>query len=284
MGRIWRLDTDAGSWAVKESLASLDRHHARATAAFECAAAAAGVPLPEPVLDDDGDPVQVVHGRELRCHGWVDLAEMDRALDPGLLGGVLAGLHCVPFDYPGSADPWYSAPVGTATWDELVTATRQAPFGDRLGEVRDVLLEAEALIRAPATLQTCHRDLFADNVRAAGDGLCVFDWENCGEAEPAGELGMVLFEFTRDDPGRTAALYREYRDAGGPARITGPESFSMIIAVVHHIAEISIRRWLGADDADDDAERELNGGRVTEFLDEPITVELINDLVEAARS
>jgi Ser/Thr protein kinase RdoA (MazF antagonist) len=289
MGHIWRLDTDAGSWAVKESLAGLDREHARVAASFESAAAAAGVPLPEPVLAADGDPVRVVQGRELRCHRWVDLAELDTGLDPVLLGGMLAGLHRVPFDYPGSADPWYSAPVGTARWDELIDATHRAPFGGRLREIRDDLLAAEALVRPPAALQTCHRDLFADNVRASGDGLCVVDWENCGEADPAGELGMVLFEYTRDDPARTSALYRAYRDAGGPARVTGPESLSMVTAVVHHIGEISIRRWLDADSADStdgadsEAERELNLGRVIEFLDEPITIELITDLVDAAR-
>ena len=285
MGRIWRLDTDGGSWAVKESLAPVDRDHARVTATFESAAAAAGVPLPEPVLADDGDPVRVVAGRELRCHRWVDLAELNTGLGPELVGGLLARLHRVAFDYPGSADDWYSAPVGGATWDELIVGTAgRAPFADRLAAVRDDLLGGEALIRPPSVMQTCHRDLFADNVRAAGDGLCVFDWENCGEADPAGELGMVLFEYTREDPARTAALYRAYRAAGGPAEVTGPESFGMLIAVVHHIGEIGIRRWLDSDSADDEAERELNLGRVTEFLDEPLTVQLINDLAEAARA
>jgi len=285
MGRIWRLDTDFGCWAVKESLAPLDREHARVTAGFESAAAAAGVPIPEPVPGNDGDPVRVVAGRELRCHRWVDLAELDTGLDPELLGDLLARLHRVEFDYPGSADRWYSAPVGSSTWDELIVGTaRRAPFADRLAAMRDDLLAVEALIRPPAILQTCHRDLFADNVRAAGDGLCVFDWENCGEADPAGELGMVLFEFTREDPARTAALYRAYRLAGGPAEVTGPESFGMLIAVIHHIGEIGIRRWLASDAADDEAERDLNLGRVTEFLDEPLTVQLINDLADAARS
>ena len=73
-------------------------------------------------------------------------------------------------------------------------------------------------------------------------------------------------------------------EAGGPARVDGPESFGMLIAVIHHIGEIGIRRWLAADDADDDAARALNLGRVTEFLDEPLTVGMITDLVDAARS
>ena len=284
LGRIWRLDTAVGSWAVKESLAPLDREHARVTAAFESAAAAAGVPLPEPVLAEDGDPVRVVAGRELRCHRWVDLADLDTGLDAGLLGELLARLHRVPFDYPGSADDWYSAPVGAAAWDELISAVDgRAPFAERFVERRNDLLAAEKLIRPPVVMQTCHRDLFADNVRARGHGLCVFDWENCGEAEPAGELGMVLYEYTRGDPARTAGLYRAYRDAGGPAEVTGPESFGMLVAVIHHIGEIGIRRWLAADDADDDAERELNLGRVTEFLDEPLTVQLITDLADSAR-
>ncbi len=82
-------------------------------------------------------------------------------------------------------------------------------------------------------------------MRRSGDRLCVFDWENCGEADPSIELAMVLFEYTRGDPATVPpGCTRAYRDAGGPGRITGPESFAMVIAVVNHIGEIGCRRWL----------------------------------------
>jgi Ser/Thr protein kinase RdoA (MazF antagonist) len=284
MGRIWRLETEAGRWAIKEANAPLDLGHARSATAFELAAVAAGVPMPLPVPGADGDPVQLVDGRELRCHTWVEMAELDTDLDPTQLGALLARLHGVDFDLPGSADPWYSAPVGAARWDELLAACRdRAPFADRLTALRDDLIAAEAVIRQAPSLRTCHRDLFADNVRASGDGLCVVDWENCGQADPAGELGMVLFEFTRTDPARTQELYRAYLDSGGPARVTGPETFGMVVAVLHHIGEIGIRGWLAADDAGDDAGRTLNLGRVQEFVDDPLTPALIEAMVDATR-
>ena len=51
-------------------------------------------------------------------------------------------------------------------------------------------------------LQTCHRDLWADNVLPTADGgVCVIDWENSGPADPSQELGCVLFEFARGDLG-----------------------------------------------------------------------------------
>ena len=58
-------------------------------------------------------------------------------------------------------------------------------------------------------IQTCHRDLWADNVLPTADGgVCVIDWENSGPADPSQELGCVLFEFARFDPGRVRALTR----------------------------------------------------------------------------
>ena len=54
LGRIWRLDTDRGSWAVKEALVPVEEAAAAADVAFQCAAAAAGVPLPLPASTTDG--------------------------------------------------------------------------------------------------------------------------------------------------------------------------------------------------------------------------------------
>ena len=71
-----------------------------------------------------------------------------------------------------------------------------APFAMRLGELRDELVAVEQLLTPPRHLRTCHRDLFADNLRVTADGdLCVIDWDNCGLADPGQELALVLYEF-----------------------------------------------------------------------------------------
>ena len=41
--------------------------------------------------------------------------------------------------------------------------------------------------------------------------MCVIDWENSGPGDPSQELGCVLFEFGRSDPGRARALVTAYR-------------------------------------------------------------------------
>src|SRR5262249_56625616 len=115
-----------------------------------------------------------------------------------------------------------------------------APFGGRLAGLRDELDALESWIEPPQVLQTCHRDLWADNVLPTpGGGVCVIDWENSGPADPSQELGCVLFEFARTDPGRARALTRAYRQAGGPATVNQRRHFSMLIAQLAHITELA---------------------------------------------
>src|SRR4051812_30098060 len=58
LGRIWRLETIRGSWAVKELLrfdAETVEQAARADVVFQEAAIRAGIPMPRPVLAKSGD-------------------------------------------------------------------------------------------------------------------------------------------------------------------------------------------------------------------------------------
>ena len=162
---------------------------------------------------------------------WVDLRERDEGLDPTLVGALVAAIHQVPFEGTRPVDPWYREPVGADRWDELVEdlTGRGAPFAPDLAALRDELVALETLLEPERTLRTCHRDLWADNVRATTTGeLCVIDWDNFGLADPSQELALVLFEFGAGNPARAAALNAAYRDAGGPGRVDGPGSFSMV--------------------------------------------------------
>jgi aminoglycoside phosphotransferase (APT) family kinase protein len=100
------------------------------------------------------------------------------------------------------------------------------------------VLRLEALLETPKNLQTCHRDLWADNILPTpGGGVCVIDWENCGLEDPAQEIPMVLFDFGTSNPERIAELYGSYIDAGGPARVRGLGTFTMVIAQFGHFWE-----------------------------------------------
>jgi hypothetical protein len=76
-------------------------------------------------------------------------------------------------------------------------------------------------------------------------------------------------------------LYDAYLGAGGPGRIERPGNFSMVIAQISHIGELSCERWL---DPRRSAERQHNEGRVDEFVTQGITRRMIDDIVDVLAS
>lgn len=285
MGQVWRLTTANGAWALKEPFDPPPREAVDADAAYQDAVIAAGVPMPAVVRTADGHvqiSVETVTGSvSLRLYEWVDLLPRDPRLDPETVGAIVATIHRVEHHGTSPLDPWFTEPVGADSWDELVRATtdEQAPFASALAAVRDELVALESLLEAPRRLQTCHRDLFADNVlRSPRGSICVIDWEESGLADPSQELGLVLFEFSCGVPESARALYDSYRAAGGPGRVERPADFSMVIAQLGHIGELSCRRWLDPSHA---AAREHNAARVEEFVGQPVTRALIDQLLAA---
>ena len=111
--RMYRLDTDQGSFAVKE-LNVADRrwrYRAEDVFRFERAAFAAGIPMPEPI---SADP-------DVLVHRWVEGDRLPIAPVPAAfafeIGGILTRIHaldvqwtCVPVgdppprDWPGLAE------------------------------------------------------------------------------------------------------------------------------------------------------------------------------------
>ena len=136
----------------------------------------------------------------------------------------------------------------------------------------------EGLLGASVDLQTCHRDLWADNVRGTASGsICVIDWENCGLADPSQELALVLFEFGAASPDRARALYAAYVDAGGPGRVDRPEHFSMTIAQLGHIGEMACATWLDFGEPEEERARAVT--RFAEFTREGLTRATIGALL-----
>jgi len=282
-GEVWRLDTADGRFGVKVPLDRVDEDDVGAATAFHEAAYAAGVPTPRVVRTPDGRVFAGVAGTWVRVYDWVDLLPPDPALDAEQVGQVLAAVHRLP-DPKRDHDPvpaWYADPVGGERWDALIERLRAAgaPFGSALAGLRDELVALDTWVVPHRSTRTCHRDLWADNVRRTADGgLCVLDWENSGPADPAYELAGVLFEFGRGDPGRARALVDAYADAGGPARLSDHHDFSMLIAQLGHIAAHAAGAWLAAES---DTDRTEAAGWVGELVDEPHTRELLDGLLTA---
>ena len=278
---MWRLDTADGSWAVKVPFQPSSEDEVRSATAFQEAAYAAGVPTPQVRRTTEGCVFATIGGQQVRVYEWVDL----RPPTTGSTRRWSAGswppsTGCLADRRP--VDPWYHEPVGADRWDQLVEQLREAgaPFAGRLAELRDELVALESWIEPPQMLQTCHRDLWADNVLPTADGgVCVIDWENSGPADPSQELGCVLFEFARADPGRARALTDAYREAGGPATVNRRGHFSMLIAQLGHITEIAATDWLTPNPRS--PERADSAAWIGEVLDEPHTRELLETILEA---
>jgi Ser/Thr protein kinase RdoA (MazF antagonist) len=282
-GLVWRLDTAEGRWAVKVPFRHPDQDEVRSATAFQEAACAAGVPAPRVRRTTEGDVFAALGDSLVRMYEWVDLAAPDAGLDPDRVGAVVAAIHRVSVTGTGPLDPWYHEPVGARRWDHLIgqLAEAGAPFAGRLAGLRDELVALESWIEPPETLQTCHRDLWADNVLpTAAGGVCVIDWEDSGPADPSQELACVLFEFARADPGRARALTRAYREAGGPAAVRRRGHFSMLIAQLGHITETAAGDWLAPNPRSPD--RADSVAWVSEVLDGPHTRELLDTILAAA--
>jgi len=251
-------------------------------AAFQEAAAASGVPTPAVRRTTGGDLIARLDADvRVRVHSWVDLAEPALDLDPAALGALVARLHRVPFAGAVPLDDWYMAPVGEPAWRDWAVRlhARHARFADELDALVPELVALEGLLgRPPRSLRTCHRDLWADNVRRTpGGDLCVFDFDNAGLADPSQELACVAYEYAGDDPARARAIRDAYAEAGGPGRVDDPTDFAMAIAQLTHIVEEGFRRWLDATTEEDRADNEA---WVREFLDRPLTLGVIEALLD----
>jgi Ser/Thr protein kinase RdoA (MazF antagonist) len=281
LGQIWALTTSRGRFAVKESFGKFEETDGE-DAEFVEAALAAGVPTPSVVRTADGELIADVGDAQVRVFGWVDLCEPDIDADPETVGRLVASIHRVPFRGERPLDPWYTDPIGAPAWDELVRTleVRRAPFAGDLAGYRDELVALEGLLEPPAHPRTCHRDLWAENLRTTPKGgMCVIDWDNCGLADPSQELAAVLFEFASGDAGRARSLHEAYLDAGGPGAVDGPGDFSMAIAQLAHIGEIACRHWLDPDATG--AERAHSAERVAEFVSRPLTRSGMEEILDA---
>jgi aminoglycoside phosphotransferase (APT) family kinase protein len=285
LGEVWRLTSRSGAWAVKVTFTELAEDAAVVPARLQTLARRCGVPAPEVRMTPAGRSWAAIDDTAIRVYSWVDLLGPDPGLDPVLVGEAVAALHRTVLPASGPSRWWDNEPVGAVSWDEILAEARRqrAPFTDRLAGLRDEVVALETLLEPVEPVQTCHLDLWADNVRGTPEGgICIIDWDNAGPGDPSRELAMVLFEFGHGRPDRLEALYAAYRAAGGPGRIRTEADFSMLIAQLHHICELHLRRWLRPGLTD--AERARALAHIDEFLDDPFDREVLDEILTIGRS
>jgi len=282
LGEIRRLETDQGTFAVKRELERWSVDGAETSTAYHRVCWEAGIPTPEPLYATTGGfTADVGGGERVRAYAWVDLADPDPTLDPVAVGTLVARLHQVRHPWPTSEiDAWFEAPIGRAEWKGVLEASRAAgaPYADQLAELLPALLEIEEILTPMRPVQSCHLDLWADNLRRSDGRPFVIDFDNAGPGDPSREIAMVTFEFGRGDVVRQRTLYDAYLAAGGPGRIRGRADLGLAVAELHHIGHRHLTMWVAARDSMART-RSLVG--IDEFLREPLLLPDVDALLEA---
>ncbi|MGA5300159.1 phosphotransferase family protein [Nucisporomicrobium flavum] len=230
--RMYRLDTDRGSFAVKE-LNVLDRrsaYHAADVFRFERAAFAAGVPMPEPISAGPG----------MLVHRWVEGEKVpEEPVSPAYafeIGEILARIHAlgvawphVPAEEPAPRD-----------WPELAgraTATGQPWAGELASRVATFLAIARFVetCERPGPVVLTHRDIQPWNLLSREGRPVVLDWELSGMLDLSGELGSTALSLAKgpgfDDirPAIFRTVLDGYAAGGGTLPPWGPSWFVFLI-------------------------------------------------------
>jgi aminoglycoside phosphotransferase (APT) family kinase protein len=230
--RMYRLDTDQGSFAVKE-LNVLDRrstYRAGDVFRFERAAFTAGVPMPEPIAA----------GPDTLVHRWVEGEKIpEKPVTQAYayeIGEILARLHALDVTWPDDApeDP------AARDWPELAErahATGQ-PWAEELdAEVATFLAIAEFVdtCERPGPVVLTHRDIQPWNLLAREGRPVLLDWELAGQLDLSGELGSTALSLAKgpgfDDiqPAVFRSVLDGYTAAGGLLPPPGPSWFVFLI-------------------------------------------------------
>ncbi|MET0416888.1 MAG: phosphotransferase [Actinoplanes sp.] len=230
--RMYRLDTDRGSFAVKE-LNLLDRrsdYWAEDVFGFERAAFAAGIPMPEPILATD----------HMLVHRWVEGEKVPEAPVSAAyafeIGEILARIH-------GLDVAWRHGSIEEPTsrdWRELAeraTVTGQ-PWAEELSLQVDTFLAIADFVDScerPGPVVLTHRDIQPWNLLSREGRPVVLDWELSGMLDLSGELGSTALGLAKG-PGFDdirPAIFRSVLDGyvaeGGVLPPPGPSWFVFMI-------------------------------------------------------
>lgn len=255
LGQIWKLSGNGRSRAVKELLFGCDEAQVAREAAVRNSAADLGIASPRLHPGRHGAYVSPLGspsgGSWVKLYDWIDGDRADPG-DPDILdwfGRTMALLHRSgegAVEHPGD---WYERCPDDADWEDVLKKVRDAglPWSDELA--RFIATSAPRLAHwvtpsAPGDLVTSHLDLQPQNVLVGRAGPVLLDWDNAGPVSAEREFARAVFVWSGGndvDIASARRLARSYREAGGRAALTGPESFSMLFATALNYIHVQAR-------------------------------------------
>ncbi|MFC7621214.1 phosphotransferase [Microlunatus sp. GCM10028923] len=285
IGAVWRLDLTGHrhrTLAAKEFIAYVpDEGDVANELALQAAAADAGVPSPEAVGFADGYvAVDPRTGRGWRTYAWIDgrPAADDEATRRWLIRQV-AAIHRLGRTEPEPPLHSFSLTVD-ADWPALVAATYRAglPWAERFERVVEERVPGLAWLVGSRPKEApiwSHRDAQPANVMVTADGRrLLVDWDNAGGTWDRRELGSQLAPLL-DDRDQLRSAYDLYREAGGTARITGPDAFASSVAATLNFLAEQVGRLTDPAASEDD--RDYAGGWLPGLLDDLPDLELLTE-------
>ncbi|MEV7623801.1 phosphotransferase [Actinoplanes sp. NPDC089786] len=239
--RMYRLDTDQGSFAVKE-MNPVDRrspYHVDDVFRFERAAFAAGVPMPEPISA----------GHHTLVHRWVEGEKIPEAPVSAAyafeIGEILARVHALDVRWPHAStdDP------PAQDWPELAdrAASTGQPWAGELASHVETFVAIARFVdtcERPGPVVLTHRDIQPWNLLARAGRPVVLDWELSGMLDLSGELGSTALSLAKGpgfdtiEPTIFRSVLDGYVAAGGTLPPPGPSWFVFMIG-----GWLSFTRW-----------------------------------------
>ncbi|GAA3538862.1 hypothetical protein GCM10022235_02950 [Kribbella ginsengisoli] len=229
--RMYRLDTDQGSFAVKELNVADRRWTYRVEDVFrlERAAFAAGIPMPEPISAD----------HQTLVHRWVDGEKVPEAPVSEAyafeVGEILARIHALDVEWTASTEE--PTPQDWPVLAQRAAETDQPWAGELACQVDTFLAIAHFVdtCERPGPVVLTHKDIQPWNLLARDGRPVILDWELSGLLDLSGELGSTALSIAKGpgldtiDPTIFRAVLNGYTNAGGALPPPGPSWFAYLI-------------------------------------------------------
>jgi Ser/Thr protein kinase RdoA (MazF antagonist) len=292
-GPLVRFQTESGDWMAHQVFAWVDDVHVERTLPLLEAARALGVATPRPVQGADGRWVGRVADNSWRLDEWFErgpsLSKPARSATVRQIGELIGTLHSLGLEPHGKPVPWLTKRRSDAEWSDVLTMVKEfdVSWSPLLADALPSVIELNDVAGDPADdeLILSHTNLGGDSVRVGPNGsMLVVEWDFAGPTTRAWEFGAGLCAWCLVDgkisEPRVRAFVEGYRSAHGD--LPSAPGLSMFASTISAWSnQLASRMGAATWGSNDPAERTRATKEVEHTLAAPLSVALLEDLLEA---